>query len=299
LVTVFNNPNLSAPPRNKKQRLKAAMLQRDDKSSISNPSNAEFIGLDPGGVNVATISGFDGSGGRPWVRSLRTKEYDLKSKNRVFKEQQKRRVARVNAELQDMSQFCVALRTPSPTEMTRYLRVVEENDERLWSVLGHKHVARGRLAAYVGMTRTLDAFLASLPVRKGRNVVIAYGAANFTPTSAGDRPPAPGGLMFKRCKLWAHRVIAVDEFCTTKKSFFGREDMEDVKGATRGLKCCRSSITLRLLAQDRLPLGTFYGGGDSGGVLLSRDGNAALNIRECIARGASRPRYLRRPTRRV
>jgi hypothetical protein len=158
------------------------------------------------------------------------------------------------------------------------------------------------MAVYGKKSSVIDHFLHGLPIDKRRPVVVAYGAGKWSPTATASRPPAPGNLMFKRTKLWASVVKMVQEKYTTKMSFFSKREGLDVKGGDdkvlRGLKRDESHVVLSAqiagLLPHRVPVVDV---GGRIGVHLSRDGNAALNIRECVARCPlardGRPRYLR------
>ena len=158
------------------------------------------------------------------------------------------------------------------------------------------------MAAYMGRVREADRIWASLPVRPDRPVVVVYGAARWSPGAIHASAPAPSTLVHKRCALWAKQLGGLlqmtDEYNTTKMSPYSKRALNNVNvnnELKRGLKCDRSSLCLRLLTEGKLMQGTRLAE-DGCGVWLSRDGLAALNIRETYARG-SRPKYLRRPDR--
>ena len=125
-----------------------------------------------------------------------------------------------------------------------------------------------------------------------RRIRVAYGAARFSPTGAGEPAPAPTAFQFARLALafGADAVGMVDEFCTSKccAACGARgvtsvlQDVYDPKTrvegrrwhAVRGLKRCGSTECCSF---------------------RHRDANGALNILaayEAAARGAPRPRHL-------
>ena len=316
-VTFFNEHQLKTIKRSDEE-------DNDDEVIVEQPvnnlQNAQFLGNDVGEVNVSTIAGF--RDGVPWIRTLRTKEVNIRSGKRGFQEQQKRRNRRVQSQLDSLSSFDnrglgASIKTPSLDRQANYLHASSMHANAFKHTLGHKHVCRAKMAVYGGQCRVIDEFLNSLPIYRKRPVIIAYGAANWNPIVARDRPPAPRTLVYKRMKLWADVVKMTDEFNTTKKQFVGRGVGLDVwmKGRThvmRGLKGDATHKALSQLTRSQLPRGTAFAMVEMVGedvcslctdpkspttipcVLMSRDGNAALNIRECVARGGHRPKYLRR-----
>ena len=143
-----------------------------------------------------------------------------------------------------------------------------------------------------------------VPVRRGVKVIAAHGNAKFRPAYRGTRVPAPSNLAYQRVRLWASEVVPVDEYRTTMMSFYGHKKLEDVKitnrrgsrVTSRGLKRCTHQRTLGLLHAHKLPRGWIEDASRPMTTLVSRDGNAALNMREIIARGGiRRPWWLRRP----
>ena len=291
-----------------------------DVATANSLHNAQFLGSDAGEVNAATMAGF--RDGVPWVRTLHTKGINILSGKKGFHEQQKRRVKNVQSPLDALSAFgtnghVASVKTPSLDQQANYIRASSTHANTFRQTLGHKHVCRAKMAVYGGQCRVIDDFLNSLPIYRNRPIVVAYGAANWAPIAAGDRPPAPRTLVYKRMKLWADLVKMTDEYYTTKKQFVGRGIGLDIrmKGRTtvmRGLKGDATHKALSQLTRSQLPHGTAFAMVEVIGentcslcadptsptaipcVLMSRDGNAALNIRECLARGGHRPKYLRR-----
>lgn len=318
-VTFFNKFQLK--PSNKSRD------EDDDENTFDEqvtniPNNAQYLGGDIGDVSAITTAGF--RDGVPWIRNLKTKDINIRSGKKGFQEQQKRRTSRVQTELDALSDFgsngyLAAIKTPSLERQASYLEASSMHANAFRATIGHKHVCRGKMAVYGGQCRVIDEYLHSLPIYPNRPIVLAYGAANWAPIAASDRPPAPRSLVYKRAKLWADHVVMTDEYNTTKKQFNGKGIGLDVveKGSKiviRGLKGDASHKALSRFARSQLPRGTAFamvvmdGNGEHKCklcddpafpdafpcVLMSRDGNAALNIRECVARGGHRPKYLRR-----
>ena len=314
LCVTFFNPQLERPKKPKKRARKTKQKQRvvakakstptpkkpADPYDRSTPAGAQVLGADPGDVVAVTFAGIT-KGGKYWWAGLRTKELQIKSGEKGVLEQMKRRCRRVQ-HCFDALGWPGAFRTSSLEKQAQYLMASSAHAQELASVLGSPHVKRCKMAVYGKKARVIDCFLHRLPIDKRRPVVVAYGAGKWSPTATASRPPAPGHLVFKRTKLWASAVKMVHEKYTTKMSFFSRSEGWDVKGddgkVLRGLKRDESHVVLSAhtagLLPQRVPV---VDAGGRIGVHLSRDGNAALNIRECVARcprlGDGRPRYLR------
>jgi hypothetical protein len=215
--------------------------------------------------------------------------------------------ARENARIEPLLDL-LSLHTPRTgylAQLDGYIAACAEDAATLEAVLGGKKVPRRKMDGYIRRRSCLDGFLASLPV-KPRETIVAYGAANWrhyggicTPTTA----------VFKACKRHFRGCVLTDEFRTTATNFWTGEwcavpYWRDEKGAPlelRGLKCSKSTDMVGLW--ERGTLGRMArecverGSGDTI-VAFSRDGNAALNIRECIARTA-RPHRLSRTSKQI
>ena len=261
----------------------------------------QIVGIDPGVTNVVSVAGFNGSG-VPYVCSYSSKEYELESGIRSSKEQRLRWSRPVLPILDQMSDGGAGMKTINPILQLQYLSAAADGNGALWAAYGHKKVPRCNMATYVGKTRALDRFLGSIPIRRDVRLEVSYGSARFPVAMPGTLVPSPCSLAYRRVCVWADKVTLQDEFHTTKKSFFGHTVLEDVEVQTggrrrklRGLKRCTTQRTLRLHRRGLLPQGWREDETRPRTLLISRDGNAALNIREPLARG-NRPRWLRRPT---
>lgn len=326
MAALFNNLHLlRAPPRNGKDgwtptgsfqtdgySLCVTFMYSAEKSSVNAPKKADdqggrvaaakqqVVGLDPGRKNVMCVAGYNGSG-VPFVRSYTAREYEAESGIRSSKEQHSRWNRSVQPLLDQLSVNGASMKTCLFDAQTRYLEAAASGNAALWAGIGHKKTARVKMAVYAGKRRALDAFLRSVPVRRDVRLVVAYGNAKFRPAARGTRVPAPCSLAYQRVCVWADEVVPMDEFRTTMYSYYGKTKLEDVivqnaqgrRVTLRGLKRCTTQRTLRLLRQRQLPAGWMEDPSKQGTTLVSRDGNAALNIREPLARG-NRPRCLRR-----
>ena len=288
------------PPQTKAEKREAAKMEKRDASDANHHGVPEqFIGCDPGNVNAATLAGYNGHG-KQWFMTLKTSAYKNASGERSNVEQSKRRNRRVQADLDALCMEGVRAKTPIVAEFTRYIQASADHNAALWRSLGHKHTARARMAAFIGSHRVLDAFWNSVPLQKGKRLVMAYGAAQWTPGAIHARIAAPCTLIHRRCAAWVKRkggrLVMADERFTSQKSPISHNRLADYyinDENQRGLKWDRSSHCLRLMNAGQLStsLARLHPSGTS--VLLSRDRLAADNIRETVARGVkARPRYL-------
>ena len=262
----------------------------------------QVVGIDPGRQNILCVAGYNGAG-IPYVCSYTARQYETESGIRSSKEQHARWNRGVATILNSMSQDGAAIRTWRLDMQALYLQSVAAGHVELCAALGHKKGARNKMAVYIGKRRSIDAFLRGVPIRRGVKLVVAFGNAKFRPAGVGTVVPAPCSLAYQRVCLWADDVVPQDEFRTTKYSHYGKCELEDVivqtagprgrRVTSRGLKRCTTQRTLGLLRMHKLPAGWREDPTRPGSTLVSRDGNAALNIRELLARG-NRPRWLRR-----
>ena len=261
----------------------------------------QIVGIDPGRQNILCVAGYNGTG-VPYVCSYTARRYEVESGIRSSKEQHARWNRSVAPILDGMSRDGAAIRTCRLDKQALYMQTSAAGHDELCAALGHKKSVRNRMAVYIGKRRSLDAFLRSVPIRRGVRLEVAYGNAKFRPAGVGTVVPAPCSLAYERVRLWADEVVPQDEFRTTKYSHYGECELEDVivqtagprrRVTSRGLKRCTTQRTLGLLRTHKLPEGWREDPARPGTTLVSRDGNAALNIRGLLARG-HRPRWLRR-----
>jgi len=299
LCVTYVNANQARPPQTRAEKREAAKYAAKSDPEPTHRVREQFIGNDPGNVNLVTLTGFNGHGER-WFRTEKTSSFKNASGERAFVEQTKRRTKRVQPDLDALCLEGVRVKTPLMSEFARYLKASADHNATLWQTLGHKHTARARLSAYFGSQREHDALWNSVPLQKNKRLVMVYGAASWTPGAIHARIAAPCTRVYRHCAEWVKRqggrMVMADECFTSQKSPFSHNRLKDyyINGKIqRGLKCDRSSHCLRLFLAGHIsscalldPSGTI--------VLLSRDRLGAINIRETVARGqAYRPRYLR------
>jgi hypothetical protein len=300
------------PPKKKKSREQKQPTQAEPWRDLAR--GCEYVGMDPGEQNIFTFAGFDGSG-RPWIRKLSARDLRVAS-GQVSSERQ---AARTNAKIAPILDR-LSMHTPKtgyPAILQAYIdacsgscrsgehvklqQFFPDVKATLEETLGGSKVVRRRMAGYIGRRSCLDSFLASLPVRDRAGTVVAYGAAKWKHYSGKTVPTTAAYKAVKRMFPW---VLFVDEFRTTITIYWTKKLCSTpkkwvragVSQEIRGLKCSKSIDMLGLLERNCLHKGaqleTEKGTGDAV-VTFSRDGNAALNIRECVAR-TGRPRCLKR-----
>jgi hypothetical protein len=304
------------PPKKRKSRSK----QQPEMRALQPPPwkdfarGCEYAGNDPGEQNIFTFAGFDGSG-QPWIRKLGARDLRIASGQISSERQAARTNTKIAPILDRLSRHTP--KTGYPEVLQAYIDVCSGScrsgehiklqqffpdvKTTLEETLGGKKVVRRRMAGYISRRSCLDTFLASLPVRDRANTVIAYGAASWKHYTGMTVPTTAAYKAVKRMFRW---VVLVEEFRTTITIYWTRRlcctpkrwVSAGVSQEIRGLKCSKSIEMLGLLERNCLHRGaqleTEKGTGDAV-VTFSRDGNAALNIRECIAR-SGRPRCLKR-----
>ena len=152
----------------------------------------------------------------------------------------------------------------------RFLAVVLDTHDLLWSEYLKARWANQRLRLYGGKQRVFATFLKGVAdgaTAAGgcKPLVVAYGAAKFAPGSKGELS-VPTSRAYKEC-VQRFRCVLVDEFRTTMVHAGDGSVLKQVwskrkKAAVRGLMWCGST---------------------NNGKFVDRDLNAALNIRRCLA----------------
>jgi hypothetical protein len=145
-----------------------------------------------------------------------------------------------------------------------YLEVFFAHERGLWDEYVRPRWARQRLSLYGGKKRVFARFFNKIKTAfPGRNVVIAYGSAKFAPGGKGELS-VPTSRAYKEC---ATRVTTVPtgEFRTSKVYNVDDSVLQLVARKDRPMRAFRGvlwSVTTRRF--------------------VSRDRNAALNIRRCL-----------------
>ena len=156
-----------------------------------------------------------------------------------------------------------------------YLQVFRTQEDGLWEEYLRPRWARQRLSLYGGKKRVFANFYNKIKADfPGKNIVVAYGSAKFAPGGKGELS-VPTTRAYKEC---AFRVttIATDEFRTSKVYSIDNSVLQLVAQKDRPRRALRG--VLWSVTKQRF---------------VSRDLNAALNIRRCLL---NRPDILKRNT---
>ena len=168
------------------------------------------------------------------------------------------------------------------SDYLKYLDVVLESKEALWTEYLKPRWAKQRLRVFGGKQRVFANFFNRIDndgKAMGKRTVIAYGSAKFASGGKGEIS-VPTSKAFKECN-YRFLTVPVDEFRTSRVSYEDKTTLLEGVGqwrnyklrTVRGLLWCKSTNKY-------------------GGKLINRDLNAALNIRECLLLG--RPDALNR-----
>ena len=218
----------------------------------------QVIGIDPGRVNIQFGVDSDGKEYKLTRKQYYQQSGMVKNKKKVKKWNLKNKEI-----LEEMSK-----NSPKSTDLSNYLENISENYEKLWNSQKSLKWSRERMHLWIGKNRTLDRFYASM----GKGAIVAYGSAKFSPTGPGELA-VPTSEAFTRCSKH-FKIKLIDEFRTSMmcnccgqeltKLYIGDKEI-------RGFRRCDSIVCKR--------------------KLVSRDSNAAKNIRDCYL---ERPNCLRR-----
>ena len=223
------------------------------------PDNPQrIIGIDPGRVNIQFGVDSDGKEYKLTRKQYYQQSGMIKNKKKVEKWNLKNK-----AVLEELSK-----NSPKTDNLSNYLEVVSENYDTLWNNQKSLKWSRERMHLWIGKNRTLDRFYASM----GKNLTVAYGSAKFAPTGPGELA-VPTTDAFKRCSKH-FKIKLIDEFRTSKMCSCCGEELTKLyleNKEIRGFRRCDSIVCQR--------------------KLVSRDSNAAKNIRDCYL---ERPNCLRR-----
>jgi hypothetical protein len=186
------------------------------------------LGLDPGRVNLATVTYLRRSEGaelseESQVWKLRRSDYRGRSGiNRQDAEQQ-RRYAPIEAALTGLSQDEACLAGLHSSEMLAYMEQYSEVEDRWWELALQRRESRAQLQRYIGKRKVLDGFFGGMQrtMRSrypGVDIQVAYGSSGPTMKASGRGEQAvPTTGTYKAClrvfgKGGTHLT---DEFRTT------------------------------------------------------------------------------------
>ncbi|KAJ9520278.1 hypothetical protein QJQ45_030261, partial [Haematococcus lacustris] len=295
ISVMFLRPKPAAPP---------AELPRMSKGTGAvNPLahlHAEWLGVDPGKTNMATVAheerSADGSvvSVRHWT--LTAGQYYRDSGITRQAQATKIWLAKVKPQLTALSK--VSSKPSSLASYRRFADTVLETYDAMWSEVSKKRWANARFRLYCGKKRVVASFWAKVNTQAkklwpDRILALAYGAAGFNGSGTIGCRGVPVSQMQKEAvkQFRPERVVLVDEFRTSRVSSADNTPSETLldtppesfrwlrpvksmakRSQVRGLMCLTSINNITRL--------------------YDRDVSAALNIRRCAVGPGPRPTEL-------
>ena len=251
--------------RPKRQTTKAMVLQMDGKKPTAPPYSMGpddvLLGNDPGRINIYYMA-TEMEDGSIWSSTLSRKQYYAESGILQARKTSETWNGGVQTHLDALS--TVSTKGADLTTYRAYLAVYYAHRDALWAEYCKPRWSRQRLRLYGGKKRTFAHFFnrveAAFP---GKRIVVSYGSAKFAPGGKNE-VSVPTSRAYKECVYRAAKVLVTNEFRTSKIDYFDDSllQMVALPGANprpfRGL----------LWSVQR-------------NEFVSRDLNAALNIRRC------------------
>ncbi|KAJ9520215.1 hypothetical protein QJQ45_030162 [Haematococcus lacustris] len=295
ISVMFLRPKPAAPP---------AELPRMSKGmGAVNPLahlHAEWLGVDPGKTNMATVAheerSADGSvvSVRHWTLTAGQYYWD----SGITRQAQATKIwlAKVKPQLTALSK--VSSKPSSLASYRRFADTVLETYDAMWSEVSKKRWANASFRLYCGKKRVVASFWAKVNTQAkklwpDRILALAYGAAGFNGSGTIGCRGVPVSQMRKEAvkQFRPERVVLVDEFRTSRVSSADNTPSETLldtppesfrwlrpvksmakRSQVRGLMCLTSINNIT----------RFY----------DRDVSAALNIRRCAVGPGPRPTEL-------
>ncbi|KAJ9525864.1 hypothetical protein QJQ45_009279 [Haematococcus lacustris] len=260
--------------------------------------HAEWLGVDPGKTNMATVAHEERSAAgtvvsvRHW--KLTAGQYYRDSGITRQAQATKTWLAKVKPQLTALSR--VSSKPSSLASYRRFANTVLATYDAMWAEVSKKRWANAKFRLYCGKMRVVASFWAKVKKQAqkrwpDRILALAYGAASFSGSGSIGCRGVPVSQMRKEAvkQFGAGRVVLVDEFRTSRVSSAYSHPIEALPGQppesfrwlrpvyssakrsqVRGLMCSTSN-NIR-----------FY----------DRDVSAALNIRRCAVGPGPRPTEL-------
>ncbi|KAJ9509375.1 hypothetical protein QJQ45_001818 [Haematococcus lacustris] len=293
LSVVFLRPKPAAPP--------AEPPRMGKHMGAVNPLahlDAEWLGVDPGKSNMATVAHEERSAAGTvvsvWQRSLTAGQYFRNSGITRQTQATKTWLAQVKPQLNALSHL-----SSKPSSLASYRRFADtvlETYDAMWAEVSMPRWANAKFRLYCGKQRVVARFWSKLIKQAkqrwpDRVPALAYGAAGFSGSGSIGCRGVPVSQMLKEAlrQFPAGRVVMVDEFRTSRVSSAYSHPCEALPGQppesfrwlrpvyssakrsrVRGLMCSTSN-NIR-----------FY----------DRDVSAALNVRRCAVGPGPRPTEL-------
>ncbi|KAJ9527256.1 hypothetical protein QJQ45_025517 [Haematococcus lacustris] len=295
ISVMFLRPKPAAPPA-KLPRMAKGMGAVNPLAHL----HAEWLGVDPGKTNMATVAheerSADGSvvSVRHWT--LTAGQYYRDSGITRQAQATKIWLAKVKPQLTALSQ--VSSKPSSLASYRRFADTVLETYDAMWAEVSKKRWANAKFRLYCGKMRVVASFWAKVKKQAqklwpDRILALAYGAAGFNGSGTIGCRGVPVSQMQKEAvkQFRPERVVLVDEFRTSRVSSADNTPSETLldtppesfrwlrpvyskakRSQVRGLMCLTSINNIT----------RFY----------DRDVSAALNIRRCAVGPGPRPTEL-------
>ncbi|KAJ9527005.1 hypothetical protein QJQ45_025281 [Haematococcus lacustris] len=260
--------------------------------------HAEWLGVDPGKTNMATVAHEERSAAgtvvsvRHW--KLTAGQYYRDSGITRQAQATKTWLAKVKPQLTALSR--VSSKPSSLASYRRFANTVLATYDAMWAEVSKKRWANAKFRLYCGKMRVVASFWAKVKKQAqkrwpDRILALAYGAASFSGSGSIGCRGVPVSQMRKEAvkQFGAGRVVLVDEFRTSRVSSAYSHPSEALPGQPpESFRWLRPVYSEAKRSQVRgLMSSTSYNI-----RFYDRDVSAALNIRRCAVGPGPRPTEL-------
>ncbi|KAJ9527012.1 hypothetical protein QJQ45_025292 [Haematococcus lacustris] len=260
--------------------------------------HAEWLGVDPGNTNMATVAHEERSAAgtvlsvRHW--KLTAGQYYRDSGITRQAQATKTWLAKVKPQLTALSR--VSSKPSSLASFRRFANTVLATYDAMWAEVSKKRWANAKFRLYCGKMRVVASFWAKVKKQAqkrwpDRILALAYGAASFSGSGSIGCRGVPVSQMRKEAvkQFGAGRVVLVDEFRTSRVSSAYSHPSEALPGQPpESFRWLRPVYSEAKRSQVRgLMSSTSYNI-----RFYDRDVSAALNIRRCAVGPGPRPTEL-------
>ncbi|KAJ9508717.1 hypothetical protein QJQ45_028009 [Haematococcus lacustris] len=260
--------------------------------------HAEWLGVDPGKTNMATVAHEERSAAgtvvsvRHW--KLTAGQYYRDSGITRQAHATKTWLTKVKPQLTALSR--VSSKPSSLASYRRFADTVLETYDAMWAEVSKKRWANAKFRLYCGKMRVVASFWAKVKKQAqkrwpDRILALAYGAASFSGSGSIGCRGVPVSQMRKEAvqQFGAGRVVLVDEFRTSRVSSAYNHPIEALPGQPpESFRWLRPVYSEAKRSQVRgLMSSTSYNI-----RFYDRDVSAALNIRRCAVGPGPRPTEL-------
>ncbi|KAJ9527141.1 hypothetical protein QJQ45_025375, partial [Haematococcus lacustris] len=260
--------------------------------------DAEWLGVDPGKTNMATVAHEERSAAGTvvsvWQRSLTAGQYYRDSGITRQAQATKKWLAEVKTQLTALSQ--VSSKPSSLASYRRFADTVLATYDAMWAEVSKPRWANAKFRLYCGKKRVVARFWSKVKKQAqkrwpDRILALTYGAASFSGSGSVGCRGVPVSQMRKEAvkQFGAGRVVLVEEFRTSRVSSAYSSPSEALPGqppeSSRWLRPVYSEAKrsqVRGLMSSTSYNIRFY----------DRDVSAALNIRRCAVGPGPRPTEL-------